>query len=316
MKIISGIDTYPKIYSQTAIALGTFDGVHLGHQKLISTLKTEAKTNNLISMVFTFYPHPLRVVNPQLEPPMITSLEERADLIAGYGIDYFLVANFDQNFASMSPEDFIVEILHNKLKVKTVVVGFNYTFGYKGLGTPEMLKQFGEKLGYKTIVVEPVSKNGIIVSSTEIRRLVSEGDISLAAQLLGRSFFLEGKVVKGDGRGKNLGFPTANLSIPQEMVIPNNGVYAVKVVYAGKEYPGGLNIGTKPTFAGKSKTIEVNIIGFSEDIYGKTLRVEFLKKLRDERVFDSPSQLIAQISSDTKAVLQVYKDYINKTKEN
>lgn len=305
MKIINGIENYPKIYSQTAIALGTFDGVHLGHQKLIKQLK-QAKKDDLISLIFTFDPHPLKVINPQFEPQMITSLEQRASLIANYEIDYFLVVNFNCNFAGLSAEKFITEVICNKLKAKIVVVGFNYTFGYKGLGTPEMLKLYGEQLGYKTIVVEPVTKNGIIVSSTEVRRLVSEGKIDLAKQLLGREFFLEGTVVKGDGRGETLGFPTANLDISPEIVMPSNGVYAVRVIYNGSEYPGALNIGKKPTFSGKNKTVEVNIIGFSGNIYGQRLKIEFLEKLRDEKIFRVPADLSAQINLDAKLAVQIY----------
>ncbi|HHV72391.1 MAG TPA: riboflavin biosynthesis protein RibF, partial [Clostridia bacterium] len=221
-------------------------------------------------------------------------------------IDYFLVANFDQEFAKISAEDFIINLLYKKLNAKTVVIGFNNTFGYKGLGTPKMLKEFGDKLGFKVVIVEPVTKNGIVVSSTEIRKTLLEGKITLANELLGRHFFLEGKVVRGDGRGKKLGFPTANLEVSPDIVIPNNGVYAVKVTYDGKAYAGALNIGTKPTFAGKIQTVEVNIIGFSKNIYGEVLKVEFLEKLRSEKTFASPAELSAQIDLDTKKAAEIF----------
>jgi riboflavin kinase/FMN adenylyltransferase len=313
MKIIRGIDMYPKTNMETAVALGSFDGVHLGHQKLIKILKDESENRGLSSLVFTFYPHPLKIIAPQSEPPMITSLDQRADLIAQYGIDYFLVANFDQEFAKISAEDFIINLLYKKLNAKTVVIGFNNTFGYKGLGTPKMLKEFGDKLGFKVVIVEPVTKNGIVVSSTEIRKTLLEGKITLANELLGRHFFLEGKVVRGDGRGKKLGFPTANLEVSPDIVIPNNGVYAVKVTYDGKAYAGALNIGTKPTFAGKIQTVEVNIIGFSKNIYGEVLKVEFLEKLRSEKTFASPAELSAQIDLDTKKAAEIFNQRTEET---
>lgn len=280
------------------VGLGNFDGVHTGHQKLISELVTLAKELGGTPAVFTFHPHPLAVLSPENCPPLLLSQESKQKFIARLGVDILLLAPFDVIFASLSPEDFIGTILHEELGARGVVVGYNYTFGHRGLGTPALLEEMSSTYGYQLRVVPPVMVEGQAVSSTLIRGLLLKGEVAEAAKFLGYYPFMEGIVVAGEKRGSTLGFPTANLDIDQTLLVPANGVYSTKVHINGDTYYGVANIGVKPTFHGVKRNLEVHLLDFYQDLYGKHLKVSFTRRLREEKRFSTPSDLVEQIQRD------------------
>lgn len=280
------------------VGLGNFDGVHIGHQKLILGLVKMAETVGGTPVVFTFNPHPMVVLNPGKSPPLLLSQEAKQKLIAKLGVKVLLLVPFDLEFASQTPEDFVKTVLHEEMGVKGIVVGYNYTFGYHGRGTPALLEKLSSIYNYQIKVMPPVMVEGQVVSSTLIRNLILKGKVSEAAKFLGYYPFIEGKVVTGERRGRSLGFPTANLNIDQNLLVPANGVYLAKVYVGGDTYFGVSNIGVKPTFRGKVRNVEVHLIDFCRDLYGKHIKVSFTKRLREEKRFETPSDLIKQIEQD------------------
>lgn len=285
-------------HKDIVVGLGNFDGVHIGHQKLISELVEMAREVEGTPAVFTFHPHPLAVLSPENSPPLLLSQDSKQKFIARLGVEVLLLVPFDVIFASLSPEDFIKIVLHEELGVRGVVVGYNYTFGHRGRGTPALLEEQSSIYGYQLRVVPPVKVEGQTVSSTLIRGLLMKGEVAEAARFLGYYPFAEGQVVTGEKRGRTLGFPTANLDIDQTLLVPANGVYMVKVHIDGDTYFGVANIGTKPTFQGKARNIEVHLLDFYQDLYGKHIKVSFTRRLRGERRFKSPSDLVKQIEQD------------------
>lgn len=285
-------------HKDIVVGLGNFDGVHIGHQKLISELVEMAREVEGTPAVFTFHPHPLAVLSPENSPPLLLSQDSKQKFIARLGVEVLLLVPFDVIFASLSPEDFIKIVLHEELGVRGVVVGYNYTFGHRGRGTPALLEEQSSIYGYQLRVVPPVKVEGQTVSSTLIRGLLMKGEVSEAAKFLGYYPFAEGQVVTGEKRGRTLGFPTANLDIDQTLLVPANGVYMVKVHIDGDTYFGVANIGTKPTFQGKARNIEVHLLDFYQDLYGKHIKVSFTRRLRGEKRFKTPSDLVKQIEQD------------------
>jgi len=285
-------------HNNIVIGLGNFDGVHIGHQKLIYDLVTMAKNINGTPAVFTFHPHPLAVLKPESCPPQLLSQEYKQEIFARLGVEVLLTIPFNLKLAALSPEDFVRTVLCEEIGVCGVVVGYNYTFGHLGRGTPELLKDLSETYGFALQVVQPVMVERQTVSSTMIRHLIRIGDVSGAAKLLGYYPFTGGEVVAGDKRGRALGFPTANLEIDQDILAPANGVYAAKIYHDGDMYFGLANIGVKPTFQGKKRNIEVHLLDFCEDLYGKQIKVSFTRRIREEKKFASPVELIKQIEMD------------------
>jgi riboflavin kinase/FMN adenylyltransferase len=264
------------------VAVGDFDGVHLGHREVIRGNDT----------VLTFEPHPRRVVRPEAAPKLLTSLEVKAELIGALGVDELVVIPFDQGFAHQSPQEFIDHILIERLQATRVSVGENFRFGHKAAGDPALLA--AEKR-FETRVVPLVEVDGEIVSSSHIRGLVLAGEVELAARFLGAPFQLRGEVVKGDQRGRTLGFPTANLVPDDALVCPGHGIYAART----PEACAAVSIGVRPTFgAGRSLLIEAYLLDWDKDLYGTELRIDFLARLRGERRFDSPEALIEQMRID------------------
>ena len=280
------------------VGLGNFDGVHLGHQKLIAELVGMAKENGGTPAVFTFHPHPMAVLNPENSPPLLLSQESKQKFIARLGVEVLLLVPFDVIFASLSPEDFIKIVLYEELGAKGVVVGYNYTFGHRGRGTPALLEEQSTIFGYQLRVVPPVKVAGQTVSSTLIRSLLMKGEVAEAARFLGYYPFIEGWVVSGEKRGRTLGYPTANLEIDQSLLVPANGVYIVKVYFDGDTYLGVANIGTKPTFQGKARNVEVHLMDFYGNLYGEHIKVSFTRRLRGEKRFKTPYDLVKQIEQD------------------
>ncbi|MCL5289945.1 MAG: bifunctional riboflavin kinase/FAD synthetase [Bacillota bacterium] len=292
-------DRYPNI----TVALGTFDGLHLGHQRLIGEAAAMARQSQGTAAVLTFNPHPLAVLKPELAPSMLLDQEAKSRMMAELGVDVLILLPFTREFAQLSPAEFIKDILINQINVKGIVVGYNYSFGHRGRGNPETLWQYAEECGYTLSVIPPVKVGNQVVSSTLIRHKLAEGDVAAARKLLGYYPFTEGTVVLGDRRGNTLGFPTANIHCPAGMMVPAKGVYSVHVDMGGETYLGVANVGTKPTFNGCSRriNIEVHILDFCGDIYGKKIRVKYVRRLRDERKFSSISDLVNQIQADVQS---------------
>lgn len=285
-------------HKRLVVGLGNFDGVHIGHQKLISEIVNLAKELDGIPAVFTFHPHPLAVLYPNNCPPFLLDQETKQKFIAKLNIDVLLLIPFDLDFAKLSPRDFISTILYEELGANGVVVGYNYTFGHYGQGTPELLEKQAAKHNYHLRIVPPVMVENQVVSSTKIRELLIKGQVAEAARFLGYHPFVEGQVVTGAQRGGSLGFPTANLNIEQTTLVPASGVYSAKVRIDEETYLGVANIGTKPTFQDSGKNIEVHLIDFCQNLYGKMIKIEFTQRLREEKKFMSPNDLIRQIEQD------------------
>ncbi|OPY59087.1 MAG: Riboflavin biosynthesis protein RibF [Pelotomaculum sp. PtaU1.Bin035] len=285
-------------HSKLVVGLGNFDGMHVGHKILISEVVALAKEINGTPAVFTFYPHPLAVLYPDNCPPLLLSQEAKQRFMARLGVEVLLLVPFNLEFARLSPENFIKTIIHEELGAGGVVVGYNYTFGHHGTGTPDLLKKQASMYYYQLRVVSQVMVGRQVVSSSLIRELLTEGKVTEAAIFLGYYPFIEGQVVAGEKRGGTIGFPTANLDIDQSLLVPANGVYSVKVYFDCETYLGVANVGFKPTFQGKIRNVEVHLLDFCQDLYGKDIKVNFVRRLREEKRFMSSSDLVKQIEQD------------------
>jgi len=304
-KIVNLNTDFPGI----TIALGAFDGIHIGHQKIISCAVDLAKKIKGTSVVFTFSNHPLSIVAPDRCPLQLVTQEYKAELIKELGVDVLLNIPFTAQFLQLSALQFINLIMEN-LSPKHIVVGPNYYFGYKRSGTPEFLEQAGAQHGFNVTIHPTVYVNDSIVSSTLIRQMVASGNIDQAEQLLGRPVKISGIVIHGAKRGRELGYPTINLSIANQLSLPADGVYAVSLNIDDLEYNGIANIGNNPTFKGIDRHLEVHILGYSGDLYGQSVTVIFLKHIRDQFTFANATELKLQISSDIKTA-QRYFSLVN-----
>ena len=285
-------------YAKLVVGMGNFDGVHLGHQKLIEEVKALAAEIGGTPALITFKPHPMAIIKPDQCPPLLLSQKHKQELIAATQIEVLLQLTFDHEFAKIPPEEFVENILCEGLGAKGVVVGFNFTFGRFGRGTPELLESMAEKCGYKLVIVPPVKVGREAVSSTLIREKLSAGEVAKAAEYLGYYPFAEGQVVPGDKRGAGLGYPTANIGIGDNALIPANGVYSVIAELSGKSYPGLANVGYKPTFDGGDRIIETHLLDFERDLYGQEIKIRFVDRLREEKKFSSSEELVKQIEKD------------------
>lgn len=299
MQIIKGVENYISGASPLYLALGNFDGVHLGHQKLIKDSIAKSSQNKGLSGAFIFDPHPARVINPSNAPKLLVTNERKAELLADLGMDILIYHPFTTDIAHWSPREFVQRILVEQLNVKEVFVGFNHTFGHKGQGDPALLTSLGEEFGFAVNVTQQVTVDDMVVSSSLIRQMLGEGNMEMAAKLLGYNLVIEGMVTGGERRGSSIGFPTANLQFDPELNIPAVGVYAGKVWFEDNYYKAVINIGTKPTFHEEFPlTVEVHIIDFNQSIYGKRLQVSFYHKIRDQIKFNGLEELRAQIARD------------------
>jgi riboflavin kinase / FMN adenylyltransferase len=310
MKTIFGLEKFnvADFKVPAIVAIGTFDGVHLAHQAIIKKAVISAKRLKGKSVILTFYPHPLQITNPLRTPALLTSIDHRIDLISKLNPDICLIAGFKKSLSQMSPEKFIDQILIKKLHCVNVVIGDNFTFGKGKSGDINFLKAYAKKNGFKVSVISAVKQSGKVISSSLIRSLIESGKIEQASRLLGRKFSVLGTVVKGDSRGRVLGFPTANID-PHQEALPPNGVYAVKAKINAKWYGGMLNIGKRPTFYQKADklSIEANIFDFDKYIYGQVIELVFIKKMRNERKFDSAELLKEQLKKDRIRTMAVIK---------
>lgn len=295
---------------ETTLTVGTFDGIHAGHRVLVNTVLRLASEKGGRSVIVTFDPHPREIINPgSTGIKLLSSLEERCELLSDMGVDEMIVIPFDRDFSLLTSEQFIKEIIWQKIGVSNFVIGYDHHFGRDRSGTISTVERMGRELGYESHVVSRQEVGDKTVSSTAIRKAIQEeGDMELAAKFLERFYILNGNVVHGAKRGKSLGFPTANVQPENRAkVIPKNGVYAVWVRTGMQYYQGMMNIGRKPTFGGTQVSMEVHIIDFDKDIYGKNIQVQFVSRIRDEQKFDGPDQLVNQIRADREAVLKLLK---------
>jgi len=299
MQVIHSSDCKNYFDCNTGVGLGNFDGLHIGHMALINTLIRESQLNGLASIVYTFTKHPENILRKKLITPLLLTEQKKIALLSEISLDYLYFDEFNEDFSRLSPEEFVREVLISKLHIKLAVVGYDYKFGYKGQGEIPLLKELGKKYGFKVIVISAIKCDNQIISSTKIRESIINGELDTSYTLLGRNYSITAEVVSGRRIGNTIGFPTANIHPERFLVLPANGVYITKTLLDGKLYNSMTNVGYNPTFEDvKQKTVETHIIDFNQDIYGKKIEVFFLKKIRDEKKFESVECLIVQIAKD------------------
>ena len=305
MKIFNNIQSYSS-EKESILTIGTFDGVHIGHNKILTKLVEESKKNNLSSLIMTFFPHPRMVLQKSQEIKMIDTIDEKIHLFEKTGVDNLIIQPFDENFSKIRAKEFVEEILVKKLKIKHIIIGYNHRFGKDREASVDDLKKFG--LNYMFTVEEIAAQeiHSIAISSTKIRNAILKGEIKKCNEYLGRNFMLTGEVVHGDGLGKKINFPTANIEIPETYkIIPKNGVYLVKAIINSERYFGMMNIGVRPTIGGENKSLEIHFFNFKDNIYNKTFSVEIICKIRDEEKFSSIDELKIQLKKDEQFCLKL-----------
>lgn len=281
------------------LTIGVFDGVHLGHKYLISQLKEHAKQQNLLSGVVTFRQHPQTVLSPQTKLPFLTDLTEKTNLLKNEGVDAIITLSFTYELAQLSAHQFL-SLLKKYLRMRGMVIGPDFALGRNREGNTNTLCTLGQDMDFSVTVIPPIVINGEVVSSTAIRKALADGDMKKVHNLIGRPFSLHGHVVTGSGRGVELGFPTANLDIDPEQALPTDGVYATWAYTDGKAYQSMTNIGMRPTFCGSKHTVEVYLLNYRGDLYGRELKIDIIERLRGEKQFNTPQQLKKQITEDIK----------------
>lgn len=304
MEIIK-IEKYNEKRFNTCIALGNFDGIHLGHKKLIMSMVKESTKLHLTPSVLLFSKHPKEVLLGK-SPQLITSLKDKHEILEDLGVKTIYETDFTQEFRKLSPEDFIKRILLEKLNMKSVFVGFDYRFGHKASGDINILKELAHKYNFKVNILDPVYDEKRVLSSTEIRNHIIEGNISLANEMLDRSYKIKGQVVHGNKIGRTLGFPTANIELLSNYPVPKIGIYQTKTTVGGKEYISVTSIGTNPTVGGDIIKIETYILDFDEYIYDQNLEIEFIEYLRGEMKFENLEELKVQMKKDVERVKSKY----------
>jgi riboflavin kinase/FMN adenylyltransferase len=290
----------------TVVTVGTFDGVHRGHWAVLEEIRARAEQTGRRSVLLTFHPHPLSIVRPEHAPPLLTTPVEKKEILAESGLDLAVFLRFTALLSRYSPERFVEEILVARLGVEELVIGYDHGFGRGRSGDADTLRRLGERWGFSVDVVPPVEVDGEAISSSSIRRAVAAGAMPAAGQGLGRPYSLRGLVVRGDGRGRQLGFPTANLGgVASEKLMPPSGIYAVRGVTRAGTFDGALHLGPRPTFQGAPPTIELHLLDFRGDLYGEEVRVDFVERLREVLPFDSVEALVDQMRDDVARVRAV-----------
>lgn len=292
----------------TVVTIGTFDGVHIGHQKILNSLIQVAKKDHLESVILTFFPHPRMVLQKDSKIKLLNTIEERIEVLKKLGVDHIVVEEFTQEFSRLTAFEFVKNILVDKLNVNTIIIGYDHHFGKNRTANIHDLKEYGEIFNFNVIEIPVQDINDVSVSSTKIRKALTKGDVVTANKYLGYSFMLTGTVVKGNSLGKTINFPTANIKIKENYkLIPKKGVYIVNSYLDNTLIFGMMNIGKKPTVKGKKKTIEVNFFNFDKDIYDKKIRINILKRIRNEEKFDSIEALKNQLIKDKEVALTYIK---------
>ena len=300
MRIVRGLESYRPDAQPSAVALGVFDGVHLAHRAILGTAVSRARAQDLHALACTFDRHPMEILQPDRAPVAITTLDEKLGLIAETGVDATLVVPFTRELASVEAEAFVKDVLLTRMHAREVVVGFNHRFGRGARGDAALLQSLGGRLGFQAHVVAPLEMDGVPVSSTEIRGALQRGDVGLAGRFLGRPYGLSGTVTAGAGRGRTLGFPTANIEPDRALLVPR-GVYLGRVSVEGRPRPAVVNIGVRPTFGETTVAVEAHLLDFTGDLYGRPVRLDLLDRLREEMRFGSVDELKAQIARDIAA---------------
>lgn len=289
----------PRLAQGATVTVGSFDGVHLGHQSVLREIDRRARQAGRASVLVTFDPHPLEVVNPKAAPPLLTTGPERLEILALSPLDYVLLLRFDRYLAGLTPEEFVRQVLLERCAVKELVIGHDHGFGRDRSGDVDTLRRLGKSYGFEVDVVEPVDYGGQHVSSSRIRRAVAGGDLATAAAMLGRPYGVVGRVGEGERRGRLLGVPTINLSeLPPRKLLPPDGVYAVRVQWRGGRAGGMMNQGPRPTFQDGRRVLEAHIFGFEGNLYGEWVRIEWVERLRDVERFGSVEHLQKQLERD------------------
>ncbi len=304
MQVFQGIESIGRRLKNPAITIGNFDGVHKGHQALFQKVKQWADKLKGESVVMTFNPHPIEVLFPDRPLSFITSHQQKLDLIERCGIDAAIIIPFNHDFSKMSAREFVEIVLVEKIGIKAIVVGHDYRFGHSREGDIDFLKKLGEQHGFEVDTITGIRLNDTVVSSTAIRQMIVKGDVRRANTLLGRFFEVSGTVIAGKKRGAGLGFPTANIRMPA-LAAPRTGVYVVEAEVDGKTYGGAANLGYNPTFGDTDLSLEVHLFDFNRDIYGQQIVVRFIDRLRDEKRFSGPGELIEQIARDVKRAREI-----------
>lgn len=296
-----GLEHLPGGWGRCVVTIGVFDGVHRGHQALINRAVAIARDKQVPSVLMTFDPHPSEVVRPGSHPAQLTTLRRRSELVEELGVDVFCVIPFTLEVSRMPADEFVHEVLVEQLHVAAVVVGENFTFGSKALGNVELLRRLGQRFGFVTEGADLVTDDGVTYSSTYIRACIDAGDVKAAAHALGRPHRLEGIVVRGDGRGRELGFPTANLSTTRFAAVPADGVYACWFVHSdGRRLKAAVSVGTNPTFSGRERRVEAFVLDVDEDFYGQRVALDFVERLRGMEKFDTVEALLEQMHRDVE----------------
>ena len=305
MKIYRSIEDYDED-KRSVVTIGTFDGIHLGHQKILSRLIKSSKNKDLNSVVLTFFPHPRIILNKYNEVKMIDTLDEKIIHLNEIGIDSLIIHPFDKNFSLLSANQFIKDFLVDKLKIKHIIIGYDHRFGKGREASVTDLKNYADDYDFTVEEIKAQEIEKITVSSTKIRNSINQGDIKTTEKYLGRYFNLTGKVVKGDGLGKKINYPTANIFIEETYkIIPKDGVYLVETIIKDKLFKGMMNIGHRPTIGTNVKSIEVHLFNFNEDIYGKVISIKMISKIRDEKKFSSIQALKEQLVKDENYCLKL-----------
>jgi len=303
MQILSNLFEI-KLSKSTIATIGTFDGIHIGHQKILNSLARFAKENSLKSVVITFDPHPRKIINKKNSIELINTIEEKKEKLKTLGIDYLIVQKFDEKFSETEANKF-VEILKNNINIEKLIVGYDHRFGKNRNADINDLKKYGKELNFEVIEIDALEIEEVNISSTKIRSAIKDGNIQLANSYLDYNFFLSGEVVKGHSRGKELGFPTANLKIDEDKIIPKNGVYLVKSKIDHQDIYGMMNIGYNPTFNNKSKKIETHFFNLNKNLYGKIIKIELLEYIREEKRFETVDDLIQRLKLDREKCLKL-----------
>ena len=309
MNVVNGIENY-KANSKSILTIGTFDGVHLGHQKIITSLVTKAKQKSLQANILTFFPHPRMVLQKESNLKLIDTLEEKQNLLSELGIDNLIIQPFSKEFSKLTAIEFTRDVLVNELGMSALMIGYDHRFGKNREASVEDLITYGQSYNFEVTVIPAQDISSITVSSTKIRDAIKISNFKKVNQFLGRPYELNGKVIKGNGVGRTIKYPTANIEIKEiYKLIPPKGVYLVKIYLGENEFSGMMNIGNRPTINGLNQTIEVYIFDFNKDIYGKNLKVCFLKKIRKEKKFDSLPSLKSQLKKDEENCKRILAEH-------
>lgn len=304
MKVLHNLLDIPKQGAQwpaIGLTIGNFDGVHLGHRQLLQQIKTDCKNKNLLFVVVTFVPHPQKILQPDKERFLINSYEQRRVLLEELGVDILVEMKFTRDFSTLKAQDFLSRYLLAYPNLKNFYLGYDFAFGANKEGGHDLVNSICHPRGVKVEIQPKFEHNNEVVSSSHIRDLIASGNVNQVEPLLERPFHLEGVVVKGEGRGKKIGFPTANIQVSQDLIVPQKGVYVTRTIYKGMTYQSVTNIGNNPTFKDTNQIhIETNLFDFNNDIYGEMLDIQFLKKIRDEKKFPTVNDLISQIKADVE----------------